>query len=83
VCLTGIDHSDVLDTMVVLNLGTERNFSGRWMRVCSTATSARVFARVLGLATRLAAEVVKAGPWAPSSSSATHSMSWNNREVSY
>jgi hypothetical protein len=57
VCLTGIDRSDVLDTMVVLNLGTEPELFRPWdAGLFDGHVRAEVFARVLALATQLAAE---------------------------
>jgi len=57
VCLTGINHSDVLDTMVVLNLGTEPElFRSLNANMFDGHVRAEVFARVLALATQLAAE---------------------------
>jgi DNA integrity scanning protein DisA with diadenylate cyclase activity len=57
VCLTGIDRSDVLDTTVVLNLGTEPELFRRFdAGTFDGDVRAEVFARVLALATQLAAE---------------------------
>jgi DNA integrity scanning protein DisA with diadenylate cyclase activity len=57
VCLTGIDRSDVLDTTVVLNLGTEPELFRRFdAGMFDGDVRAEVFARVLAVATQLAAE---------------------------
>ena len=57
VCLTGIDRSDLLDTLVVLNLGAEPELFGPIdASIFDSHIRAEVFARVLALATQLAAE---------------------------
>lgn len=57
VCLTGIDRSDVIDTLLVLNLGTEPElFRPFDASMFDGHVRAEVFERVLALATQLAAE---------------------------
>lgn len=57
VCLTGIDGTGVIDTFMVLNLGTEPELlSASDMVTLSGQFKAEVFERILGLATQLAVE---------------------------
>jgi len=57
VCLTGVDRSDVIDSMVVLSLGTEPElFRPFDASLLDGRARAEVFVRVLELATQLAAE---------------------------
>ena len=57
VCLTGIDGTGIIDTFMVLNLGTEPELlSASDMVTLSGPFKAEVFERTLGLATQLAVE---------------------------
>jgi DNA integrity scanning protein DisA with diadenylate cyclase activity len=57
VCLTGVHCSDILDTIVVLNLGTEPElFRPLDASMFNGHLRAEIFARVLALAAQLAAE---------------------------
>jgi DNA integrity scanning protein DisA with diadenylate cyclase activity len=57
VCLTGIDGSSVIDTLMVLNLGTEPElFLASSAVTLAGQTNAEVFERILTLATQLAVE---------------------------
>ncbi len=57
VCLTGLDGSSLIDTFMVLNLGTEPElFSASDAVTLSGAVNPEVFERTLALATQLAVE---------------------------